>query len=740
MSVRLLMTFALAVVFGYAEPLSAFGQGTAAPVRQQKRAVIRTEANVPCEITLTERREHGDPLQNVLLDVVFTDPAGVSRRVPAFWDGGSTWKVRYASPLLGQHRWRSECSDTQDAGLHGVEGSVEIGKYRGDNPLFRHGPVRVAADKRHFEYTDGKPFFWLGDTWWMGLSDRLHWPDEFAELTEDRKSKGFNVVQIVAGLYPDMFPFDPRGANEGGYPWKQNYAALRPEYFDAADRRLRYLVDQGITPCIVGAWGYFLPWMGQERMEKHWRNLIARYGAWPVVWCAAGEANLPWYLAPGFPYDDRKQATDWTTIVRYIRTNDPFRRPLTIHPTAIDFYTSRHAIDEPTLLDFDMLQTPHGQREAVPITVGAVRSSLAAAPVMPVIDGEASYERLNDSLPTEWTRAMFWLCLMNGAKGHTYGANGIWQLNRKDRPHGASPHGGNYGVIPWDEAMRLPGSAQVGYGRKFFESLPWTRLEPMPDTVAWESSPTPTTPGDWIWFPEGDPKRDAPVASRYFRRVFVVPAPNTVRRARIMLSADDKFTLWVNGKQIGSGAHWPVFVHFDITDALRKGDNLIAIEAVNSAAPVALNPAGLSVGLDLEFTDGAHQSLRSDNAWQSARVGTSGWNTLAFKAEDWSPALVTAHFGDAPWGRPATEDSLFMPQSCGIGDSLRAIYLLTPGPIVVHKMRPQAEYRLVYFDPVSGRRTQGASIHTDAQGDCHAEAPRTKHDWVILLTLVEGKG
>ncbi len=54
----------------------------------------------------------------------------------------------------------------------------------------------------------------------MGFTDRLHWPDEFQLLTEDRVQKGFTLVQIVAGLYPDMAPFDPRGKNEGGYPWQ----------------------------------------------------------------------------------------------------------------------------------------------------------------------------------------------------------------------------------------------------------------------------------------------------------------------------------------------------------------------------------------------------------------------------------------------------------------------------------------------------------------------------------------
>ncbi|MGO9115638.1 MAG: DUF4038 domain-containing protein [Thermoguttaceae bacterium] len=233
--------------------------------------------------------------------------------------------------------------------------------------------------------------------------------------------------------------------------------------------------------------------MGVEKMKAQWRYLIARYGAWPVVWCAAGEANLPWYLAKSFPSDDRTQVHGWTEVLRFIRTTDTFRRPLSIHPTAINRYTSRHATDDETLLDFDLMQTPHGQREAVPVVVRAVRETFAAAPRMPVIDGEASYEMLSDKLPTQWTRAMFWLCLMNGAKGHTYGANGIWQLNRPGQPHGPSPTAGSppngYGVITWEDAMKLPGSTQVAHGKRFFELLPWTQLMPMPESVAWASGP-----------------------------------------------------------------------------------------------------------------------------------------------------------------------------------------------------------------------------------------------------------
>src|SRR4030095_8333161 len=162
---------------------------------------------------------------------------------------------------------RSECSNARDQSLHGVTGEVEVEPYTGQNLVYIHGPLRMAASRRYLEHADGTPFFWLGDTWWMGLCHRLHWPDEVKTLAADRKKKGFNVIQIVAGLYPDMPPFDPRGANEAGFPWEEKYARIRPEYFDAADRRILYLVDQGFAPCIVGAWGYFMQWMGPEKAQ-----------------------------------------------------------------------------------------------------------------------------------------------------------------------------------------------------------------------------------------------------------------------------------------------------------------------------------------------------------------------------------------------------------------------------------------------------------------------------------------
>ena len=90
---------------------------------------------------------------------------------------------------------------------------------------------------------------------------------------------------------------------------------------------------------------------------------------------------------------------------------------------------------------------------------------------MPVVNGEVCYEALLGKITADIPRLMFWACMLSGAAGHTYGANGIWQLNRRDAPYGKSPHGGTYGPIPWDDAMRLPGSGQLGLAKRFLERV-----------------------------------------------------------------------------------------------------------------------------------------------------------------------------------------------------------------------------------------------------------------------------
>lgn len=454
--------------------------GLLAACRTEVGATVRRgQVHTPVQWSFQSGRSYADPFNEVELDVVFTDPAGREQRVPAFWAGGSKWTVRYAPHTTGSHRFRTVCSDSSNPDLHDRRGALEVRPYSGANPLFKHGPIRVAAGRRHFEHADGTPFFWLGDTWWIGLCRRLKWPGDFQRLTADRVAKGFTVIQIVAGLYPDMPEFDPRGANEAGFPWNREKTRIQPAYFDKADQRIGHLVEQGLVPCIVGCWGYHLPMLGEAAMKKHWRNLIARWGAYPVVWCLAGEGSMPYYLSTTPEQDTARQKRGWTELGRYVRGLDPFQRLVSIHPSA----NARDTVEDPAVLDFDMLQTGHNDRASLPNTVRQVTGSLKREPKMPVINSEVCYEGILEASREEVQRLMFWACVLSGAAGHTYGANGIWQVNTETQPFGPSPHGRSWGDTPWTVAYRLPGSAQLGLAKRLLTRYPWWRFEPHPDWV-----------------------------------------------------------------------------------------------------------------------------------------------------------------------------------------------------------------------------------------------------------------
>ena len=453
----------------------------------QERCGMQNQA---LEWSYPSGKVYADPFNQVELDVVFTDPEGIERRVPAFWAGGDVWRVRYASAQVGKHSWRSVCSDAANADLQGQEGWVEIAPYTGTNPLYQHGPLRVHESQRYLEHADGTPFFWLGDTWWMGLVTRLRWPEEFRRLTADRVTKGFTLVQIVAGLYPDMGAFDPRGRNEAGFPWTENWTRIRPEYFDMADLRIAYLVEAGLVPCIVGCWGYYMDFCGPEALKKHWRYLVARWGAYPVVWCVAGEVLMPWYLRKFADAEERraceqKTQEQWQEVTRYLRSLDPWRHPVTGHPGGRG---SREMLGD-DLVDIEMLQTGHGGHRDIPNTLTLVTESVAQQPKMPVVNGEVSYEGIGGGCWEDVQRFMFWACLLSGAAGHTYGANGIWQMSTLREPYGPSPHGLCWGNTPWEIAYRLPGSEQVGIGKRLLERYEWWRLEPDFDAVQPRWSP-----------------------------------------------------------------------------------------------------------------------------------------------------------------------------------------------------------------------------------------------------------
>jgi len=429
------------------------------------------------EIALHSTQPYTSPYNDVDVTVLIKGPDDVNIQIPAFWAGENTWKFRFSGSLEGEYTYATSCSNSADLGLDKQSGSFTVRKSSSTNPLRVHGRLRVASNHRHFEHVDGTPFLWIGDTWWMGLTTRLDWPQGFQVLTADRVSKGFSVIQIIAGPLPDMDAWDPRGRNEAGFPFTEGFAGVNPSYFDHADLKIGHLVESGLVPCIVGMWGYYLPQIGEEKVKRFWRYLVARYGAYPVIWCAAGEGTMPYYLSETKEADAAMQKKGWTEVMRYLREVDGYHNPIGIHPTR----RGREMVEDVTVMDFEMLQTGHGDIESIENVRNTVKESYEDDPRMPVVNSEINYEGIMGYCWQNIQRWCFYMTMLNGSAGHTYGANGIWQMSTPEIPYGLSPHGRSWGNTPWKEAYQLPGSLQIVYGANLLRRYPWWDLEPHPE-------------------------------------------------------------------------------------------------------------------------------------------------------------------------------------------------------------------------------------------------------------------
>ena len=95
--------------------------------------------------------------------------------------------------------------------------------------------LTVSANHRFLQRADGSPFFWLGDTGWL-LFSRL---DRAATLRylDDRRAKGFNVIQVMVYSYTGR-PFELRLGTISG-------ASVRAWWYSPRDGSARSI---GIFP------------------------------------------------------------------------------------------------------------------------------------------------------------------------------------------------------------------------------------------------------------------------------------------------------------------------------------------------------------------------------------------------------------------------------------------------------------------------------------------------------------
>lgn len=398
--------------------------------------------------------------------VVFTGPNGARVMRPGFWDGGRTWRVRFAVPEVGRWRWSTECSDPTDRGLHGLTGEAECAAADGSGPL-KHGFLEAARSGRHLQHRDGTPFFWLGDTHWRMAWERWDeankpgWSSQFRETIDLRVRQGFSVYQsnILSWTPPAMWERFVRGEVDTRF------------FREVLDPRFAYIASRGLVHAVGLGW-YHAVDGSAEAVVRFAREVVARYGAYPVVWTLGGE------VAGYDPELREARLAAWREVAIAIDEDDDYGHPITAHLTNERPFRAVYQ-DEPWLT-FTLNQLGHGDRD---MSSTHWTDHLASRPGKPLIEGESFYEGLTSVEPTgrrpvtaTMVRQVAYRAIQSGCSGYTYGGQGCWNGVWDD-----SEPPSMWGAGTWASGVDLPGAAQVGHLRAFYTSLDWTALRAAPE-------------------------------------------------------------------------------------------------------------------------------------------------------------------------------------------------------------------------------------------------------------------
>ncbi len=90
------------------------------------------------------------------------------------------------------------------------------------------------------------------------------------------------------------------------------------------------------------------------------------------------------------------------------------------------------------------------------------------------------------------------------------------------------------------------------------------------------------------------------------------------------ITADDKFTVWLNGKRIGDNSDWQHPQSFDVAEELRPGKNVLAVRAGVKSDTAIQNPAGLNAAININGGTAAVATLPAANGG-FPKTESPGW-------------------------------------------------------------------------------------------------------------------
>lgn len=221
---------------------------------------------------------------------------------------------------------------------------------------------------------------------------------------------------------------------------------------------------------------------------------------------------------------------------------------------------------------------------------------------------------------------------------------------------------------------------------------------------------------NWLWSNSAG-STSAPSTIAAFRKTFNTPAGKSASNATVIITGDDGFAFYLNGVYIGSSLHstdvWKYAQRYTIS--LQATTNLFAAKVVNGEQ-TAGNAAGLLAAIQIFYTDGTSDVVRSDTTWRVNAAAPAGFEVPSTDDTSWANAVSLGLYGIAPWGT-----------NVGISDALPAALagsiLKTPSLTTSSTTTSSSPAAQRTVNPVTSVEPPMTTITTDAPAAATDSAP-----------------
>ncbi|MEK6756578.1 MAG: DUF4038 domain-containing protein [Bacteroidota bacterium] len=529
------------------------------------------------EVTLISSRQYDHPHRDVAIDCQLSGPEGMTINVGGFWDGDSTYRVRFALPAEGNWSYSVTCSDTNNTRLHRVRGQVHVKKYSGPNPFYSKGWLKVSGNGRYLTYGDGEPFFYLGDTAWE-LTWKSREPEVLSYLAA-RKGKGFNALQIVVMSHQFFYENGVRNRYGADFFLHNDRSTPNPRYFDYLDRIVQAANDSGFVVALAPLWAAMMEYYA-SRTTSNTLTVDQALGLARYVGARYAGSNVLWIIGGDNKYESIERSNFWSQFARTLKKASGGSHLATVHPKAysasFDYFDNSES-----WLDFHMYQSSHVA--GGDFTWRAGLKGYYGRSTKPLLNGEAAYEDIPSNLwqpgdtahiqtfriqPVHVRQASYESLLSGALVGITYGANGIWQWNTPELPGTHLPR------FAADQAQKFPGSSNMTVLKDIMLKIPWINVVPSQNLLVDFSSQ----------------ENFVPIASTDDRIITYVPHHTSWIALRTFPQAHLAHCFWINPSTGDSSASQQIggplrFVPPDTSDWL------LMIQKPNSQSKSELRPS-----------------------------------------------------------------------------------------------------------------------------------------------------